>query len=73
MSKRVQIYFGEHDQEAYDDLMKVVKATRLSISEIAFASFVWGFYELARDDGFNMPMFKKESNAKRRKSKKPAK
>jgi transposase len=70
---KVQMYFSESEKEAYDDLMRVVKSTGLSVSQIAYASFVWGFYELARDDTFNMPLFRKESNAKKAKSKKVSK
>jgi hypothetical protein len=67
---RVQMYFGEHDREAYDDLVRVAKSTGLSVSEIAYASFVWGFYDLVRDDVFNMPLFQKGKNAKKKRARK---
>ena len=66
---RVQMYIPETEKEFYDDLIRVSKSTGLSLSEIIYASSVWGFYELASDDGFNMPLFRKEKNAKKAKTK----
>jgi hypothetical protein len=42
----VQIYFGAGALEVYDDLRSVAKVTGMSLSDVAFAGFVMGFYEI---------------------------
>ncbi len=44
--KRIQVYFGDDVLEAYNDMQEVSKATRMSMSQLAFISCVTGFYEL---------------------------